>query len=114
MTKLYIYTGMMTEVMKVEFPHPIHRCVPFEVADMFDDLFVDDPLYVEVSQDHAAAICTTLDDAKGDAGAVDAAKAAIMDALAPAMAEKDARCEAAREAFQAARPPITTMEFTEG
>jgi hypothetical protein len=59
-----MYVGVLGEAMKAEFPHLIKRGVPFEVPTMFDDLFKNDPLYIEVDEQAAREIIKEYDVAK--------------------------------------------------
>ncbi len=113
-TKQYVYVGDATDCFKIQFPNPIKRGVPFPVSELFEDLFAEDPLYVEVKDDHAKAILETLADAGTDIGARIEAVQEVLAALEPARAEKDARTMKARLAFQAVQPPLTEMDFKEG
>jgi hypothetical protein len=100
--------------MKVQFPHPIKWGVPFMVEDIFDDLFVDDPIYIEVKLKDAKAIQDTLDAAGKDPGAAADAKIKAVEGLKPARAEKEAQFVASLETYRRAAPAVMEDEFKEG
>jgi hypothetical protein len=113
MPKIYVYVGGATECMKVQFPHPIKWGVPFMVEDIFDDLFVDDPIYIEVKPKDAKAIQDTLDAAGKDPGAAADAKIKAVEGLKPARAEKEAQYIASLIAYQATKPAEDLIEAKE-
>lgn len=65
----FMYVGHLNEAMKIGFPYVILRGVPFEASGMFTDLFLSDPLYVQVDESEAKEMLSKLESAGDDRAA---------------------------------------------
>lgn len=70
--KYYAYVGPMSEVFKPGLNQVFQRGIPVLVPDLYDDMFVRDPLYIPFSDKDALKVLKAMKTAQGQEDAREA------------------------------------------